>query len=186
MSISRRTLVRYGVGGALVLAAGGTGLALQRTTSRAPSRPLRALDSRSFSILVAVADRIIPVGGGFPAASELQVAEAIDELLARSHPAVAAEVSQVLALLENGLAGLLFDGRPRTFTSLEPAEQDAALQAWQGSSLAIRRTAYKALHGLCAAVYYASPSIDGLVGYPGPPDYGNLAAPAPRVESAGP
>jgi len=173
MPLSRRTVIRYGLGGAVALAAGGVGLSLQRTAPRAPSRPLRALDERTFSILAAVADRVAPSRAGFPAASELQVAEKVDELLASVHPAVVEEITQVLHLLENGLAGLVFDGRPRAFTALDPGAQDQALDAWKRSRLGLRRTAYKALRGLCAAAYYASPAIYPAVGYPGPPDFGN-------------
>jgi len=168
-------VIRYGLGGAVALAAGGVGLSLQRTRPRAPSRPLRALDERTFSILAAVADRVTPPREGFPAASELQVAEKIDELLTGVHPAVLEEITQVLHLLENGLAGLVLDGRPKPFTALSPQAQDEALQSWKRSRLGLRRTAYKALRGLCAAAYYASPEIYPAVGYPGPPDFGNVA-----------
>ncbi|HWV39173.1 MAG TPA: gluconate 2-dehydrogenase subunit 3 family protein [Vulgatibacter sp.] len=168
-------MIRYGLGGAVALAAGGVGLSLQQTHLRRPSRPLRALDERTFSILAAVADRVAPAEGAFPAASELQVAEKVDELLAGVHPSVVEEIKQVLHLLENGVAGLLLDGRPRPFTALEPQAQDEALQAWRRSRLGLRRTAYRAIRGLCAAAYYASPEIQPAVGYPGPPDFGNLA-----------
>jgi hypothetical protein len=174
MPLSRRTVLRYGLGGALLLAAGGTGIALRSTVLRRPARPLRMLDEKSFSILAAVADRIAPPGGGFPSAAELQVAEKIDALLATMHPANTHELEQALFLLENALAGLVFDGRARPFTQLDPAAQDEALRDWQLSRLAVRRKAYVAMHGLCAAAYYASPAIYPLVGYPGPPDYGNV------------
>jgi len=175
MALSRRTAIRYGLGGAIALAAGGVGLSLQRTEVRSPARPLRVLDERTFSILAAVADRIAPARGDFRSASDLQVAEKIDDLLATVDPAVVVEVTQVLKLLENGLAGLVFDGRPRAFTALDAPDQDRALAAWKGSRWSVRRTAYKALHGLCAAAYYASPEVYPTVGYPGPPDFGNVA-----------
>ena len=69
---------------------------------------------------------------------------------------------------------MIFDRRTLPFTQLDAAGQDAVLLAWQQSRLRIRRTGYAALHGLCAAAYYASPETYGLVGYPGPPDYGNF------------
>ena len=133
----------------------------------------------TFSILVAVADRIAPAGGGFPSAEELQVAEKIDGLLARMDPAVGGEIKQVLLLLENALAGLVFDGRTKPFTRMMPEAQDDALRSWQNSRLDVRRTAYTALHGLCAAAYYASPEIYPLVGYPGPPDFRGVTGSAP-------
>lgn len=180
MAISRRTLIRYGLGGACLLGIGGAGLALQPTRIRTPSGRLRALDERTFSILAAVADRIAPSGNGFPTAASLGVAENIDALLVRSDPALVDEVKQLLLLLENGLAGLVFDGRIRTFTSLSPEDQDAVLLAWRRSSLSLRRTGYKALHGLCAAAYYASPEVYERLGYPGPPDFGNFQGASQR------
>lgn len=174
MAISRRTVLRYGLGGALLLGAGGLGLSLQRTQLREPAWPLLALDERSFSILAAISERMTPHGDGLPSARSLHVAESIDGLLAAAEPGVADEVKQVLGLIENGVAGLLFDGRPRPFTQLSPEDQDRALAAWRQSSLSIRRTAYKALHGLCMAAYYAKPETYAAVGYPGPPDFGNV------------
>lgn len=178
MALSRRTILRYGLGGALLLSAGGVGLSLQPTRLRQPAGPLQVLDERTFSVLAAVADRITPGGGGLPPARELQVAEKVDALLARLHPADAGEMRQALLLLENALAGLVLDGRARPFTRLEPEEQDEVLRSWQHSRLHLRRTAWAAIHGLCAAAYYASPAIHPLLGYPGPPDYGNT-----RVEA---
>lgn len=174
MAISRRLILRYGLGGALLLAAGGLGLALQPTRLREPGRPLRVLDPKSYSILAAIADRIAPANGPFPSATALEVPEKIDDLLAGADPATVSEVKQVLRLMENGVTGLVFGGRPKTFTALDAEEQDQVLKGWMTSRLAFRRMAYKAVQGLCAAAYYASPEIYPLVGYPGPPDYGNV------------
>lgn len=171
MPISRRSILRFGLGGAALLALGGVGLSLQPTRMRTPRRKLQVLDETTYSILAAIADRISPAGDGFPASTELEVPEKIDALLARSHPAVGAEVKSVLQLIENGAAGLLFDGHPRPFTARTPAEQDATLQAWRSSRLHLRRTAFKAVHGLCTAAYFASPEVYARVGYPGPPDF---------------
>jgi len=179
MPLSRRTLLKYGLGGTLLLAAGGAGVAFQQTRLRTPATELQVLDQRTYSILAAVADRITPAGDGFPSAAELQVAEKVDALLATLHPAVGEEIRQALLLLENALAGLVLDGRSRPFTRLPPDAQDETLRAWQNSRLTVRRTAFTALHGLCAAAYYASPAIYRLVGYPGPPDFRGAAGGAP-------
>lgn len=180
MPLTRRSFLRTGLAGGLLLAVGGAGLALQGTAIRRPARPLRCLDERSFAVLAAVADRIAPGRDGFPSASELHVAEKVDALLATLDPAMVQEVRQLLGLLENAAVGLLFDGRWRPFTRLPPEEQDEVLRAWQQSRLSIRRTGWAALHGLCSAAYYASPEVHARLGYPGPPDFGNLAGGALR------
>lgn len=181
---TRRTFLQLGLGSAVVLALGGVGLALRGTVHRAPSRPLQALSPRAFSVLVAVADTILDYGEGLPAPSELQVAEGIDAHLASQHPAVAAEVEQVLMLLENAAAGLVLDGRLTTFTGSAPAVRAQVLEGWASGSLPLFRTAYRALHGLCTAVYWSDPAIYAAIGYPGPPDL--AGAPAPIASEGSP
>lgn len=170
MSISRRSLIRYGLGGSLFLLAGGTGLALRPSRLRAPTAELRALDEKSFSVLAAVVDRLLPPRPGFPSPAELRLAERIDAFLAAGDPSVAAEFRQALLLLENGLAGFVLDGRATPFTRLSPEEQDRALDAWRTSAWSFRRMVYRALHGLCMAVYFACPEAQPGTGYPGPPE----------------
>ena len=58
---------------------------------------------------------------------------------------------------------------PRPFTRASAAEQDARLEAWRRSRLAILRSGYQALKRLSDAVYYSSPEVYALIGYPGPP-----------------
>lgn len=169
MAISRRTLLRYGLGGSLLLLAGGTGIALQPARPRAPREPLQSLDERSFAVLAAVVDRLIPARAGFPSPAELRIPERIDAFLAAGDPAVAGEFRQALLLLENGLAGLVLDGRPTAFTRLSPEAQDRALHAWRTSGWSFRRMIYRAIHGLCMAVYFTCPEVLPAVGYPGPP-----------------
>lgn len=172
MAISRRTLLRYGLGGSLLLLAGGTGLALQPSRLRPPRGPLRALDEKSFSVLSAVVERLIPARPGFPDPVELRIAERVDEFLAAGDPVVAKEFRQALLVVENGLAGLVLDGRPRPFTRLSPAAQDRVLDDWRTSAWSFRRMVYRALHGLCMAVYFTCPEVFPAVGYPGPPALG--------------
>lgn len=179
MDPTRRTLLAVGAAGAAVLVLGGLGLALQGTVLRAPARPLRALHPREFSILAAIADRICPGGDTLPTAVEAEVAEKVDDLLARLDPAVTVELSQLLRLIENALVGLAFDGRVRTFTALPPDGQDRVLAAWRTSRFPLRRQGFKALAGLCNASYWATPATWPHTGYPGPPDYASLVQGAP-------
>lgn len=166
---SRRRFLQVTLAGAGLLAVGGVGLSLQATVPVAPSQPLRALSERGYSILVAVADRICPGGGALPSARELDVAGQVDALLATLHPGVAAEVEQVLALLENAAFALVMDGNPRPFSASSPATQDRVIEGWRTSRLSVRRQAISALKGLVSSAYYADPRTHAGVGYPGPP-----------------
>lgn len=157
---------------------GGLGLGVRGTQVRAPRRPLKILDLTQYSVLAAAADRLAPTGPGWPTAGDLEVAEKIDDLLARGDPATAAELTQVLALLENALVGFVLGGRITTFTGSAPEVQDAVLDGWRRSRVSVLRTAFKALNGLVGASYFGDPRTYALVGYPGPPDF-RVPEPAP-------
>lgn len=177
MAMTRRGFLGLSAGGAALLALGGVGVALQPTVARTSAVALRALTPRQFSVLAAFADRACPGGDGFPTAAEVQVAEKVDGLLATMHPADAAELGQALLLFDNALVGLLMDGRLATFSAAAPDVQDATIMAWRTSKIATRRQVYKAIRGLVAASYYASPETYAAVGYPGPPDFSTWVAP---------
>lgn len=167
--------------GAVALAVGGVGVALQGTELREPARPLKALSPRSFSILAAVADRLIVVPDG-PSARQAQVAEGVDALLATLHPDTTVEIEQALTLLENAAAGLLIDQRWTTFTGSPPEVQDRVLKGWNESRFSLLRKVIRALHGLCMGVYWTQAETHAVIGYPGPPDLGALAPPEPVPE----
>jgi len=171
MAISRRTFVKFGAGGALLLALGGVGLSLRSTVMREARVPLQVLSESEFSILAALADRVAPSNRPFPSAYALHVPEKVDALLATLDPGTVDELKQALALLENAAAGLLLDGRTTTFTGAKPEAQDDIMRAWQTSRIQVRRVAMRALVGICAATYWSSPEIHAHVGYPGPPAF---------------
>jgi len=136
---------------------------------RAPSTPLQALSPRCFSVLGAVADRVMPGDDRFPSATELQVAEQIDQLLSDAHPGFVMDMERALEFLENAVVGLVLDGRPTPFTQASPSEQDEILRAWATSRISIRQTVVKSLVSLCTATYWANPEVWAGAGYPGPP-----------------
>jgi hypothetical protein len=165
--MNRRTFIRRGLFGGLLLAVGGSiGLATWSSDRmRQPRRALRALDERQFAILAAVAARTV----GAPKADPIEIAHRVDEQMARNYPEVRADFGKLLLLFENALAGLLFDGRATPFTRLSPEAQDEVLAHWRTSHLAIRRSGYAVLRKLTQAVWYAGPEAWDDTGYPGPP-----------------
>jgi hypothetical protein len=164
--MNRRTFLRRGLLGGTILALGGVGLsAWPSLLERRPRQPLKVLDEKRFAVLAAVASRTVRAPGADPIA----IAHAVDDTLSRAVPEVQNDFRQLLALFENALAGLVFDGRPKPFTRLSPEAQDAVLTNWRDSRLTVRRAGYQALRKLTSAAHHAQPSTWASVGYPGPP-----------------
>ena len=173
--MSRRTWIRRGLLGGAVLALGGaTVLAGERGKRVPPQAPLKALDPESYSVLSAVAERMVPPAPGFPRPRAIHVVEHVDTVVSRLEDADQRDLTRVLHLLENALPGLLLDGRLVPFTRLDPARQDRVLLGWRDSRLALRRSAYKVIRSLVLAAYYATPATYAAVGYPGPPDVSGM------------
>ncbi|HUM10077.1 MAG TPA: gluconate 2-dehydrogenase subunit 3 family protein [Myxococcaceae bacterium] len=171
VSLSRRSLIKRGLVGGALLAAGGAGFLALRggLPVTLPPDGLLVFSPAQFAVLDAVARRMVRPRPGWPTVDEVGVARAADRIAARVEPSAQKELKQLLGLFENGLAGFLFGGRTRPFTRLEGAEQDAVLAEWRDSRLAVRRTGHAALRTLVLAGYYQTPSIWPAVGYSGPP-----------------
>lgn len=176
---SRRSLLKLGLGGTALLAIGGTGLSLRAPVPVPALGPLQVFSAREHSICAAIADTLCPGVDGLLSASELGVPAKLDALLASTHPGIGKEIRQVLHLVENPVASLLFDQRLTPFSHLDAAGRAAALELWRSSGLLVRRQAYKGLHGLINAAYWGDTRTYGHTGYPGPPDYGNLGGVTP-------
>ena len=181
MSLNRRTVLKFGLGGAAWRALGGVGLALQSSASRPSMGPLEVLSAREYAILTTLAEALCPGGEGLPTVAEVDVAGKVDLLLSRMHPAAAAEFQQVLGLIESPLAGLFLQGQLRPFSQCDLAERTRILKGWKSSTLSLRRTVYKAISGLVISSYWSDPRTYAFVGYKGPPPW----ADARRKHEAG-
>lgn len=183
---TRRGFLKKTLGGAALLAAAGVvPLALRKTQLRAPRGPLQFFTPAEYSVFAAVAERVLAGGTAdvprelagvlaarpaAPSPAELDVAGKADAFLAPIDATSAKELKQLLALFDNALFSAVTGGPARPFTRMSPAEQDAHLERWATSRMAVRRTGFQALKRLSAAVYYGSPETYASVGYPGPPD----------------
>jgi hypothetical protein len=164
--VSRRTVLKFGLGGAALFAAGEVGLALLPTKMVEPQTPLKALTQKQFSVFVAIAEAV--VGGSDPDPRALQVAEKVDLTLSRVDPRVAEELVLGLGLMESAAAGLLLDGRLRPLSQLPLERRRAVLRSWRSASITPLRSAFKAVHGFVSAAYWTSPEAFDALGYPGP------------------
>ena len=165
MPWTRRGFLKVGLGGGALLALGGVGLSLWPSRLREPSGPLRCLTQLEFSVVAAACEAVVPGYDGMPCPLELGVPEQVDAYFALLHEGDQADFKSALGLLENGFAGLLLDGRPRPFTACTVEERQETLEAWRGSMIGLRRTAFRALHKAIVGVYYAQPQLYPHMGY---------------------
>ncbi len=165
--MNRRTFIRRGLFGGLLLVVGGSiGLAAWPTDRRLrPRGALKALDERQFAVVAAIAARTVAA----PKADPITIAARVDAQMALAPPEVRADFGKLVLLFENALAGFVLDGRGKPFTHLSPAAQDDVLAAWRDSRLAVRRSGYAVLRKLTQAAWYGAPEAWPDVGYPGPP-----------------
>lgn len=173
-SPGRRSFLKKGIfGAALLLVGGAVPIALRGGLDRArPRGALRLFTPHEYAVFAAIAGRMVPGDGAdakWPTAEALDCAGKADALMAQAHPAVGAELRQLLRLFESGLSGLFTNAKPTPFTRLAPADMDARIEAWRHSRLTLLRSGYQALKRLAHATYYSSPEVYALVGYPGPP-----------------
>jgi len=171
VGLSRRSLVKRGLVGGALLAAGGAGFLAFRGGASVPlpADGLQAFTPEQFAVLDALSRRMVRPRPGWPTVDEVGVARAADRIAAQVEPSARKELQQLLGLFDSALAGFLLGGRTRPFTRLDGAEQDRVLVEWRDSGLALRRTGYAALRTLVLAGYYQSPAIWKAVGYSGPP-----------------
>jgi hypothetical protein len=163
--MQRRSFLKRGLLGGLVLAVGGVGVALiPGDRSVRPTGTLQSISDKAFPVLAAVAARVLAGTTADPAT----IAMRVDAALRFAPPEARKDVDAALLLLENALPGLLWRGRPVPFTQLDERGQDAALMGWRDSRLVLLRSAYHALRKLCLAAHYASPQSWAEAGYPGP------------------
>ncbi len=167
----RRSFLKRGLVGAALLAAGAGGwLGTRRTRPLAAAGgTLQVFTPEEAAVLLAVADRLVPVRAGVPRPAEVGLVRKMDGVAAMADPATQRDLRRLVGLFESALAGLVLDGQPRLFTGAPPELQDRRLRAWARSRLAVRRTGYRALKRLVYATYYASPETWPAIGYPGPP-----------------
>jgi hypothetical protein len=147
------------------LAVGGLGLSVWPSRSWEPRGALVCLSPLEFSVVAAACEAIVPEQSEFPSPWSLGVPELIDQYLSLLHPGDQADFKSALALLENAFAGLLLDGRPKPFTVASVEERQATLEGWRSSVIPLRRTAFRAIHKVVVATYYAQPQVYPQMGY---------------------
>lgn len=165
--MQRRTLIKAGLAGTVLLAVvGGALVALD------PGRRAGRLTPGGRAMFAAVARAVL--GPLLPAEVGVQQ-RLLDEHLARLETAIAGmspgvqrEVDEMLALLVNGAGRLALTGQGTDWAAASVSEVGSTLHSLRYSSLALRQQVYHALRDLTNAAYFADASACRTIGYPGP------------------
>jgi len=162
--LSRRGFLRAGVLTTGALAFGGTIASCLRDTHGIEGEEPEVLSRGELATLAAVADRVIVARDGTPTAREARTARRIDRELTFNEGQLVGDVRAALAMIEYGS---YLDLHLRPFTRLDPAAQDAYLQACAESSWTLRRNAFSGLRFLCLFFYYTDDRTWRSIGYGG-------------------
>jgi hypothetical protein len=118
-------------------------------------------------ILTAVVERMVDTGlPDAPRVRESGAVDAIDRLCGGLDRELTRPLPALLRLVDWG--PYLFDLAFARFRELPPEAQDASLQGWMTSGLALRRQGFQALKGLACFGWYSREESWRLVGYAGP------------------
>jgi hypothetical protein len=167
--MERRSLLKLGAGGALLLAITGGALSLLQP-GLADGRLTAAGRAVFAAVARAVLGPLLPAQPGARAVALADHLQRLDVTLAGLPPAMQAEISQLVALLASAPGRLAFAGLLTPWERATVAELQAMLEALRGSSVALRQQAYLALRDLSNAAWFADRSSWGAIGYPGPLD----------------
>jgi len=167
--MNRRKILSYALGTGAVMTTSLLALSLQETKNITPQKPLQLLNEKEYSILVAVADILLPHNPPFPAASEIDIAGKVDAVMATAGPEQQDEFRLVLFLIENPSVSALFSLQIAPLSQLDDTEKHHRIEEWR-TGISPLRTAFKALNGICNGAYYADKNITQVIGYDGPPE----------------
>lgn len=159
----RRTFLKSGLTGAVLLAAGATASWLVGRDAAADRREV--LDA----IIPVVLDGALPESGATREAALRRANDSVVLAIEALSPAAQDELAQLFALLAIPPTRLALAGLTHRWRDASTAELAALLQGWRTHRLALLRGAYQALHDLVAGSWYAEAAQWPAIGYPGPP-----------------
>jgi hypothetical protein len=165
--LRRRTLLKLGIGSAIVLAVAGSTIALMK-----PGLIDGKLSPSARLVLTRIAQGMLL--GTLPADAGNQKL-AIDAMLQRTDALLAfqpvhalAELSQLLTLMASAPGRRWLVGLSSSWEDATAAEVETALQAMRDSGVDLRIQAMQGLHDIVCLPYFSGDETWPFLGYPGP------------------
>jgi len=166
--MKRRSLLKLGLGAALVIGVAGAGLALLKPGLGKDGRLGPEARTLMRAVALAVLDGLWPAEGPAREAALTQHLARLDANIAGFPAALREELSQVLALLTSSAGRLALTGLGSDWATASTPELQTALDAMRVSSSDTRQQVYHALRDLSCIVFFTDAAHWSLVGYPGP------------------
>lgn len=172
--LTRRDFLQVSAAGSLLLGAAST-TALLTGCSRRPAvaqgfRVLRAQDLPMLRrLLAACLDGVLPADPNARNVALEQTVASFDRLLHETSPGVTGLFTQLLDLLNLGIARGPVFGLWKSWEDATDADAKAVLDRLAGSSVGFLRGAYNGLNTMLTMAWYLEPAHHATTGYPGPP-----------------
>jgi hypothetical protein len=165
--MQRRSLLKLGVGSAVLLAAAG-GLVAMLQPGLRQGRLASAGREVFSSVGRAILTGTLPADQGAAKVAINGLLDRIDGLTANLPPHAQVELSQLLGLLATAAGRRGVAGLSSSWADAPVTEVQQALQGMRLSSVSLRQQAYQALHDIAGGAYFADASTWPALGYPGP------------------
>ena len=191
--LNRRSFLKIGLGGALVLGAASVAVGLGSCATQSPDR-VSAVGTRmdasyQFRFLttedIALFEALLPaiLGPDLPEplqARNTAIAATIERIDAGIHkfgPANQKELRQLFDLLNFSLSRVTVAWVWSSWPKVTTAEADAFLERWRTSRIGLFNSGYIALTKISNVAFYGHRDFWQRSGYPGPPQYAVDALP---------
>ena len=165
--MKRRSLLKLGLGGAVLLGVVGGGLALLKPglVDGHMSPSARELMQ---AVALSVMDGLWPAAGPARDAALQAHLDRVDANIGGYPAAVRAELSQLFALLDSSGGRLALIGMSQDWPQASAAEIQKIMNELRLSSLDLRQQIYHALRDLNTIAFFTAPEHWASSGYPGP------------------
>lgn len=161
---TRRTFIKAGLFGGLLLGAGGAWYAASRE-SALPGRLTPSARAMFAAIAPVMLAGMLSEGEGH----HESVVDGVERAVAGLSATAQSELAELFGLLEFYPARKLLTGVGEWRTATR-SDIEGFLGQWRFHRLALLQGAYAALHDLVLGAWYAQPDSWEAIGYPGPPE----------------
>lgn len=165
--MQRRSLLKLGIGAAVVLGVAGAGIAMLKPGLVDGGKKLSPAGRQIFAAVA----RVVFDGGLLDPKNEAGMKALLDNLdanIAVFPAAVRDELSQVLSILDTTAGRFALIGLKSDWATVPTAELAGVMESLRLSGSNTRQQIYHALRDLCSVAFFTAPANWSAVGYPGP------------------